>query len=132
MKIQMLEINHSNIALKILDYSKAQYKIKTNLSFSVGFMEDNKFIIIFNTYLRYKKVFSLKITSNAIFETDCVIDDDFKESSFTKVNAPAIAFPYIRSFISNLTLNSGLQPVILPSYNFVALAEKKEQEEKNK
>ena len=50
------------------------------------------------------------------------ITEDFKLSSFPKINAPAIAFPYLRAFVSNLTLQSGLEPVILPSINFVQLA----------
>ena len=50
------------------------------------------------------------------------ITEDFKLSSFSKINAPAIAFPYLRAFVSNLTLQSGLEPVILPSINFVQLA----------
>ena len=39
---------------------------------------------------------------------------------FTKINAPAIAYPYLRAYISNLTLQSNGDPVILPTINFVA------------
>ena len=54
----------------------------------------------------------------AVFGTSEPIDEDFKESDFVKINSPAIAFPYLRSFISTLTLNAGLPPLILPAYNF--------------
>lgn len=57
-----------------------------------------------------------------VFSMDDEIDEAFKVSNFPKINAPAIAFPYIRAFISNLTLQSGFDPVILPSINFVKLA----------
>ena len=43
--------------------------------------------------------------------------------SKTKANAPAIAFPYVRVFISNITLNAGYNPIVLPSFNFIKLAE---------
>lgn len=63
--------------------------------------------------------FSLKVEMVFLFELDSIIDDEFKNSDFPKINAPAIAFPYVRSFISNITLQSGFAPVILPSINFV-------------
>lgn len=57
---------------------------------------------------------------------DGVVDEAFKASSFPKVNAPAIAFPYLRSLISTITLQAGLGPVILPSINFNRLIEEKD------
>lgn len=36
-------------------------------------------------------------------------------------NAIAIVFPYLRSFISTLTLQANIQPIILPVYNLSAL-----------
>ena len=53
-----------------------------------------------------------------------LVDEKFKQSDFLTINAPAIAFPYVRSYISNLTLQSGFSPIILPSVNFVKLAKK--------
>lgn len=77
--------------------------------------------------------FKLKIVSNAFdlslkavyhFELiDEKITEEFKLSSFPKVNAPAIAFPYLRAFVSTLTLQAGLKTVILPSINFIRLAD---------
>jgi len=49
-----------------------------------------------------------------IFESDV---DLTKEKSFIEVNAPAIIFPYIRAYVSNLTSMSGIQPILLPTYN---------------
>jgi preprotein translocase subunit SecB len=40
-------------------------------------------------------------------------------------NAPAIAFPYLRSFISTLTLNAGYILAVLLSINFVNFNTKK-------
>lgn len=60
---------------------------------------------------------------------DGVVDEAFKASSFPKVNAPAIAFPYLRSLISTITLQAGLGPVILPSINFNRLIEEKDSSE---
>lgn len=78
---------------------------------------DNEYVIFFNGSFE-NEIFDLKIEFVAIFGTSEAIDDSFKKSTFVKINSPAIAFPYLRSFISTLTLNAGLPPLILPAYNF--------------
>ena len=78
---------------------------------------DNEYVIFFNGSFE-NEIFDLKIGFVAIFGTSEAIDDSFKKSTFVKINSPAIAFPYLRSFISTLTLNAGLPPLILPAYNF--------------
>ena len=62
---------------------------------------------------------------------DGVVDEAFKASSFPKVNAPAIAFPYLRALVSTITLQAGLGPVMLPSINFNKLVEEKEDSANN-
>lgn len=52
------------------------------------------------------------------FRTSDPIDDKFKNSHFPTINAPAVAFPFLRSFVSTLMLNAGYDPVILPDINF--------------
>jgi len=69
---------------------------------------------------------SFELSLKAVFEfklLDHPITEEFKLSTFPKVNGPAIAFPYLRAFVSTLTLQAGLKPVILPSINFIKLAE---------
>jgi preprotein translocase subunit SecB len=43
------------------------------------------------------------------------------------MNAPAIIFPYLRSYITTLTVLSGIDPVILPTLNLSALGKELEQ-----
>lgn len=95
-----------------------------NLSFGHGIPDDveREFVIGFKINLSEEN-FTLYIEMVFMFETDEEINEEFINSSFIKINAPAIAFPYIRSFISNLTVQSGYSPIILPSVNFVALDE---------
>jgi preprotein translocase subunit SecB len=87
------------------------------------FPENKKkqFVVIFDIDLKDKD-FDLVFQVGFIFSTEEEINEDFKFSDFPKINAPAIAFPFIRAYISNLTLQSGFEPVILPSINFVKLA----------
>lgn len=49
----------------------------------------------------------------------------FKE--FATINAPAIIFPYIRQFVRSVTLEAGLNPIILPIVNFVDLQPENEE-----
>lgn len=96
----------------------------TTFRFKVGYpREKNIFIVVFNfTLENEEEKYSMETDYEAVFTTDIDIDDDFRESSFPKVNAPAIAFPYLRAFISNITQQAGYNPVVLPSLNFVELA----------
>lgn len=84
--------------------------------------KNKQFIIVFDINLKDKS-FDLVVQIAFVFITEEEITEEFKFSNFPKINAPAIAFPFIRSYISNLTLQSGFDPVILPSINFIKLAE---------
>ena len=55
------------------------------------------------------------------FNTSDKINQKFKDSKFIIINAPAIAFPFMRSFVATVTLNAGYSPAILPSVNFLEL-----------
>jgi preprotein translocase subunit SecB len=61
-----------------------------------------------------------------LFEADEDITQEFLEGPFSNINAPAILYPFVRSFISTITINSGLEPILLPTINFVNKAKKKE------
>lgn len=67
--------------------------------------------------------FKLILKATTQFTSSEKLNDSFENSPFLKINAPAIAFPYIRTFISNFTLNTGYNPIVLPSFNFVEISE---------
>ena len=123
MKIQLHEWKVKNLTFSI----KQNAPTKDNnfqLSFGHTFNPDNshEFVIGFKIGIE-EEAFDLNIEMVFVFQLDTEIDEEFKNSPFLKINAPAIAFPYIRSYISNFTLQSGFNPVILPSINFVSLNE---------
>ncbi len=64
------------------------------------------FKIIQEIKLTADNFFSLFILAVGTFELKADIDEKIKKA-FVNVNAPAIMFPYIRSFISTLTTNLG-------------------------
>lgn len=95
-------------------------KGKANFSVEVEF-ETDIFFVIFHLSLKTAEDMVLKVVFSSEFKTDSVIDSAFKRGDFPYVNAPAIAYPFLRAFVSNLTLNAGHSPVVLPAVNFVAL-----------
>jgi preprotein translocase subunit SecB len=80
-----------------------------------------EFAIVFKLGLCFEEKF-LSAEYIAIFETSEDYEEAFKTSKFVKMNAPAIAFPFLRSYIAHITLIAGYNPVVLPSVNFVELS----------
>jgi preprotein translocase subunit SecB len=67
--------------------------------------------------------FNIKMTTVSMFEFEPSEDfEKYRNDFFTK-NAPAIVFPYIRAYIANLTSQSGLFTILLPTYNLTPLSE---------
>lgn len=113
-----------------LSFAQVENKKKANKScqLSVGhtFPDDNLRMFVVGIKVDLSNdAYDLNVEMRYEFTTDEDITEDFMMSSFPRVNAPAIAFPYLRAFISNLTLQAGFEPAILPSVNFVKLAASK-------
>lgn len=96
-----------------------------NLNFEPVFLEENprQFKILFDfEYITADKKY-LRVDFHSYFVTDSDIDEGFRTSKFPVVNAPAIAFPFLRAFLANLLISSGHQPILLPSINFQNFAQ---------
>lgn len=131
MQIQLEHIYYNDVQLKVKSLDKKiTSKIKTSLDFTSSLIKDeksNKFSITFILQLENEN-FKFSVNAVAQFLTTEVLESNFLDSSFCYINAPAIAFPYLRSYVSNITLNSGFNPIILPSFNFVNLHNEKVKE----
>lgn len=66
----------------------------------------------------HREGFVFKVVYCALFAANEDITDEFKQSNFVKVNAPAIAYPFLRAYLANLMLSSGFDPLMLPTINF--------------
>ena len=128
-QIRLVDVQFTDIDCKIKSFAKEiTRELSTSLAIGSLYDEDDsrKFAIVFDVELdNEKKDFKFSLKAIAHFSTNIEITTEFKNSSFIKVNAPAIAFPYVRVFISNMTLNAGYNPVVLPSFNFIKLSEEK-------
>lgn len=71
-------------------------------------------------------IVKIEIEATGIFKFDNFKEEELKPYLYQ--NAPAILFPYIRAYISSLTTLSGIQPIVLPTFN---LSDLKDELEKN-
>lgn len=99
--------------------------ISNNLSMNIGYKVDSapedKSISLELKCSAWDDLNHLQVaaTISGEFEgKDCTNDELNK---FAAYNAPAILFPYLRSYISIMTSQSGVQPVLLPTVNLVSI-----------
>ena len=131
MQIYLVKCYADDLSLKkVWPEPNTEPEKKFSLDFSVEFpLEDNHvFSIAFNAILVHSQQYELKIKYVATFKTSEPIDDAFKTSPLAQINAPAIAFPFLRAFVSTITINSGFEPSVLPSINFINFKAKMELE----
>lgn len=124
-----IKLHHTKVEeLKIFNSSNDNSN-ELDISFSNTFNESSKreFDLTFEIKIEHKdkKVFDIKYSSTFITNID--ITEEFKNSHFPIVNAPAIAFPFVRAYISTLMTLSGYDSLILPTINFAEAFEKQQE-----
>lgn len=132
MKFQLVKTQAKEFSLKTEDNdpSNTQQELSINsLGFSLRMpeLEETKsFAICF--HLTATAIIEEQINIDceywAFFEADTSLTQEFLDGSFTTINAPAIAYPYLRSFITTLLVNAGYPAMHLPTVNFVELSKK--------
>lgn len=103
------------------DESDVSEDLDILLNVSSGFDAENDrdYLVNFKLEIKSKEEdLFIKVNAIGLFSTLDAITEEFKESSFVKVSSPAIAFPFLRSYVNTITTNSGISPIILPSFNF--------------
>lgn len=123
MKIKLLDYRVVNLNLESIEQDSSLAQQSLDLQVGQFYPEDKDRIFGVGFRVSFKQDgYALKVEMRFFFETDGIITDEFKNSPFPVINAPAIAFPYLRSFLSIITMQSGYPPVMLPSINFVEFA----------
>lgn len=103
--------------------------LKPNSEFNIDFIPEGKYYLSTNKYL-LEFTFKANIDSS---ESDnilihCVAEYEFQNvsnkeeiPSFFYANSIAILFPYIRAFVSTVTLQANVKPLMLPTMNLSSL-----------
>lgn len=96
--------------------------LKIELEQKIGLPQtpQNSFIVIFDLKLTDEESGSISLSLQAVaeFQTSVPVDADFGATSYVQVSGPAIAFPFLRSYVHTVTMHSGAPGIILPALNF--------------
>jgi len=109
-----------------ISYENEDFKSDININIGHNIKDDKLFVsleVAFIAGTESNKQIDITVNMLGIF----IIPKLEKKAleQFVKINAPAIIFPFIREHIANLSLKSGLQPILLPPINFIKLAKEK-------
>lgn len=77
---------------------------------------DAEFIV---TLTNVENKFNLQIQALGFFEIHGDVSPDVR-SNYLNISSPSIVFPYLRTFITNLVIQSGMKPIFIPAINFGA------------
>jgi preprotein translocase subunit SecB len=107
-KLTFLGVDIININFNAVSRRVEELEIKINCIPKVFYPVEHKnfFKIIMEIELKDEKQFELSLSAVGTFELESEIDSELKKT-FVNSNAPAIMFPYVRSFISTITANMG-------------------------
>ena len=85
--------------------------------------EDKRLEIGINVNLKDNSSgYNLEVEYGAFFDLKGNFEKEDIER-ISKVNGPAILFPYVREYVSDLTRRAGHEPVYLPAINFIKSVE---------
>ncbi|QYJ83815.1 protein-export chaperone SecB [Shewanella aegiceratis] len=126
MKIKIIDSEVVSLLVKPVNDDVFEDENSLHFGFTPKFSEEESrdYCIDFQVNVVHKAGYRYEIEYRSHFSCDDVIDEQFKSSKFISVNSPAIAFPFLRAYVANLLLLSGHDPIMLPTINFVALADR--------
>lgn len=110
-----------NINFNVIAPREGKVDIAIDCKPKVFYPLDNKsvFKIVMDIELKNEEFFQLALRAVGSFELDAELNEDLRKI-FVNSNAPAIMFPYIRSFITTLTSNMGgvVGTLVIPTQFF--------------
>lgn len=79
-----------------------------------------KFVFTATNTQRDEKLIEIECLSQFVFVNELTLDEI---PSYFYPNSIAIVFPYVRAFISSVSIQAGIPPIVLPTYNLFVLQE---------
>lgn len=120
-------------SLKTYKFSKASldFNIPNNANLTVSFNPIGTYSQSTGVYHLYFDVLvECKETNSNVIKVTCEASFEFNQSLkleeipvFFYPNSLAILFPYVRAFVSTLSLQANVRPVMLPTINLMGLTE---------
>lgn len=109
----------------IFDYNGEEVNSERNIGFDVKGLikKDNLFeLTLITKIVDENKALKIFVQVVATYEFSSDITQKTLSDMFYK-NAPAIIFPYVRAYVSSLTVLSGIDAVNIPTMNLTSIAE---------
>lgn len=106
-------------------FTQSEEQHEVTVSHRLDFAKEGErvFIVYFTLKITdAEKSFRLNVEAMAWFNTKEPIDEAFKKSSMANLNAVAIGFPFLRSFVSTFSVSAGFPRVMLPTVNIHKLS----------
>lgn len=112
--LEKIEITESTFRKK--DVSLEGLELGLHVEHNVEKVEEDEYEIILNTCVcdENENIY-VNVKGKAIFRTQQ------KNMDMLEKNTIAIMFPYIRSYISIITTQPGMAPIVLPAMNIIAM-----------
>lgn len=112
--LEKMEILESSFRKK--DEPLDGVELGVQVEHGINRIDDEIFEVVLTTTVsdEDEKVF-VSVTGRAVFNTSQ------ENMDILEKNAIAIMFPYIRSYISIITTQPGMNPIVLPAMNIVAM-----------
>lgn len=121
-KLKFLGVEIINVQYTLNDRLGEDSNIELSVSPSVYYPEEDKnsFTILMSIQFKFEDAFHLYVHAAGRFILEDIEHDSLIRKSLVNANAPAIMFPYVRSFISTFTGNLGgaIKPILLPTHFF--------------
>ena len=113
---------NNEVAFKLDTYrfqkASLNFDIPSKAELSINFMPSGKFYKKENRYeLSFDVLVTCKDTNSTVISVSCI-------ASFTFTSEVTILFPYIRAFVSTISLQANVSPIILPTVNLMGLTGK--------
>jgi preprotein translocase subunit SecB len=129
-KTSTFQFKGYRIERSLIELKSAEIGENFSISFdSKGLINraETSFELSLTAYIKDKEdTINIEVDIVSFFVFDSQIEKGQLDKMFF-MNAPAIIFPYLRSYITTLTVLSGIDPVILPTLNLSALGKELEQ-----
>lgn len=117
--ISFLGFNVTNVVFeRAHDFNIGEFQINIEHLSHIHKEDKNLFQTVFIVNITdTSKKFNLQVKAIADFQIVGDIEKDIY-NSFVNINAPAIAYPYLRAFVTNIVVQAGMAPIIIPPINF--------------
>ncbi|MFD1258704.1 protein-export chaperone SecB [Mucilaginibacter terrae] len=115
---EVIKILHDRGDLDISDKG-GDFRVNVKYLCNVNNDSHNDFLIVFIVTITHtvSATFNFQVEAFGKFNINGEPESTVYYN-LTEISAPSIVYPYLRAFISNVAIQSGLEPIFIPALNF--------------